>query len=98
MSPVTGRLNVLIRQLAYREGEFTLASGRTASFYLDSKLVTYSAEGAALVGEAMFNIVKEYNVDAIGGLTMGADPIVAATIAHSFKVGQPIAGFVVRKE
>lgn len=98
MTPVIDRLNVLLRQRAYREGEFVLASGRTASFYLDAKLVTYSAEGAALVGEAVFEILRQHDVQAVGGLTMGADPIVAATIAHSFRAGAPLEGFVVRKE
>ncbi len=98
MSAENGALATLLARLAYREGEFRLASGRTSSFYLDAKQVTYHPEGVGLVGAAMLDIAREFGVEAVGGPTMGADAIVAAAVWASKDTDAPLTGFVVRKE
>jgi orotate phosphoribosyltransferase len=85
------RLISLLKRDALRTGTFTLASGRTSHYYVDGRTVTLSAEGAAEVGAGVLELIADLpGVGAIGGLTMGADPIVGAALAT--------AGFLVRKE
>ncbi len=91
-------LAALLARLAYREGEFRLSSGRTSSFYLDVKQVTYHPEGVGLVGAAVTAIGDEFGVQAVGGPTMGADAIVASAVWASRGTATPLTGFVVRKE
>lgn len=91
-------LRVLLRERSYREGEFELSSGRTSDYYLDAKQVTFAPEGVDLVGEMFFRAIRDRNVDAIGGLTLGADPIVTAACAAAFRHGEHIPAFVIRKE
>lgn len=88
----------LLADHAYQEGDFVLASGKTASFYLDAKQVTYRADGARLVGEAVLDLIAPYDVQAVGGMTLGADAIVASTVVVSDLKGEPLDGFIVRKE
>ena len=65
-----------------KRGTFTLASGRTSHYYVDGRKVTLSAEGAALIGAGVLEqLATRPEVKAVGGLTMGADPIVGATLA-----------------
>ncbi len=87
----------LLARLSYREGNFPLSSGAVSSFYLDAKQVTYSPEGVVLVGRAILDLIMPFNVEAIGGLTMGADAIVTSTVRASVGSHTPIPGFVVRK-
>ncbi len=91
-------LATLLARLAYKEGEFQLSSGRTSSFYLDAKQVTYHPEGVALVGAGVRAIAQEFGVEAVGGPTMGADAIVASAVWASKDGPAPVTGFVVRKE
>ena len=88
----------LFARLSYREGEFRLSSGKMSSFYLDAKKVTYHSDGVKLVGNSVLDILDKHKVDAVGGLTMGADAIVVSTVWASVERGQPISGFIVRKE
>lgn len=90
----------LLRREALRTGTFTLASGRTSPYYVDGRRVTLSAAGAALIGAAVLDQLDELpEVAAIGGLTLGADPIVGATLAVAGERGRPeLRGFLVRKE
>ena len=81
---------------ALLQGEFTLASGKKSSHYYDGKKVTLSPEGAYWVGKAIFEELAEVEVDAVGGLTIGADPIVAAVAVVSHLEGKPIPSFIVR--
>ena len=72
------RLVALLKRDALRTGTFTLASGRTSHYYVDGRRVTLSAEGAALIGAGVFDLLAgRPEVSAVGGLTLGADPIVA---------------------
>jgi len=91
------RLYRLIREKAYREGDIKLASGKTSKYYLDARVVTLSSEGAFLVGSIIFDLVQGFKVVAIGGPTMGADPIVGAIAAISFQNNKPINTFLIRK-
>jgi orotate phosphoribosyltransferase len=92
------RLRALIREKAYKEGEFKLASGKMSSYYINGKMVTLDPEGLLLVSELLFEFCREAGVEAIGGPTIGADPIVAGVAVVSQLRGQPILPFLVRKE
>lgn len=77
---------------------FKLASGRESPYYVDCRPVTHSAQGLALIGEIVFDLVKDLEIQAIGGLTMGADPIAHAVALTSYRYGKPVNAFSVRKE
>jgi orotate phosphoribosyltransferase len=92
------RLLDIIKQKSLLKGQFTLTSGATSNYYLDMKPTTFDPEGAFLVAEIINDRLKdEPDVSAVGGLELGAVPIVAAVCARSFQ-DRPISGFVVRKE
>jgi len=92
-------LIALIRQNALKFGKFTLSSGRQATYYLDGKQVTLHPNGARLVAEGILDLLDPDNMPtAIGGMSIGADPITAAVVTMSAVRGAPIAGFMVRKE
>ena len=94
------RLLELLTKLAYEKRKVVLASGRESDFYIDTKQATLSAEGHYLVGRLVLAEVRSLvpDVQAVGGLTMGADPITSATSLTSFLAGHPIPAFYVRKE
>jgi orotate phosphoribosyltransferase len=94
------RLIALLKRDALQTGTFTLASGRTSHYYVDGRKVTLSAEGAAQVGAGVLGLLADLpDVAAVGGLTMGADPIVGATLAVAGAGTRPgLLGFLVRKE
>jgi orotate phosphoribosyltransferase len=88
----------LVRQKALQFGEFTLASGKKASYYLDGKQVTLDSAGARLVGEGILDLLADRLPDAVGGMSIGADPITAAIITIAGTRGVALRGFMVRKE
>lgn len=94
------RLLELLRSRAFQEREVVLSSGRTSNFYLDCKQVSLDPEGAALIGELFHSAIDEVapQAVAVGGLTLGADPLATATSVMSFLAGRPRAAFLVRKE
>src|SRR3954453_10010737 len=94
------RLVELLRRDALRTGTFTLASGRTSHYYVDGRAVTLAAEGAAQVGAGVLDVLADLpEVAAVGGLVVGADPIVGAALAVAGLHGRPdLRGFLVRKE
>ena len=94
------RLLELLRTHAFQEREVTLSSGLKSSFYIDCKQVSLDAEGAALIGELFHLVIDEVapSAIAVGGLTLGADPLATATSVFSFQAGRPRAAFIVRKE
>ena len=94
------RLLELLRNRAFAEREVTLSSGLKSNFYIDCKQVTLDAEGATLCGELFYAAVARLapTAIAVGGLTMGADPLATATSIASFRAGKPLAAFLVRKE
>ncbi|MFZ5831236.1 MAG: orotate phosphoribosyltransferase [Planctomycetota bacterium] len=88
----------LFRQKALKFGDFTLASGKKATYYLDGKQVTLDAAGAKLIGEGILDLLAGRAPDAVGGMSIGADPITAAVVTMSGVRGVPLKGFMVRKE
>lgn len=90
----------LLRTRAFAEREVTLSSGLKSNFYIDCKQVTLDAEGAMLCGELFHEAIETLcsTATAVGGLTMGADPLATATSIASFRAGKPRAAFLVRKE
>ncbi|MFO7762035.1 MAG: orotate phosphoribosyltransferase [Desulfobia sp.] len=94
------RLKEIILEKSYRQGTFTLTSGRQSDFYIDGKQTTLSAEGAWLCGSLIFDRLRNNPVPigAVGGMTLGADPLVTAVSIASFLEGSPIPAFIVRKK
>ena len=90
------RLLEYTKEHAVLRGDFTLASGAKAAFFFDMKMVTLSPEGAYLVGKVIFDMLKGVDVAAVGGLTLGADPIVTAVSVVSYMEGRPIPAFIER--
>src|ERR1700691_5623760 len=90
----------LLRAKSIKRGDFTLASGKHSSYYLDCRLTTLDAEGARLTGYCVLQLLDELGVkaDAIGGLSMGADRVVSAAIVVSAIEKRRVQGFLVRKE
>lgn len=75
-----------------------LTSGRTSNYYIDAKMTTLDPNGANLTARLFLEILEEFDIDAIGGYTLGADPIVSAIAALSVETGRPLPAFIVRKE
>jgi orotate phosphoribosyltransferase len=94
------RLAEVLRTRAFQEREITLSSGLRSNFYIDCKQVSLDAEGAHLIGSLFASIVDELApaAQAIGGLTLGADPLSTAASLISFMRGRPRGAFIVRKE
>lgn len=88
----------LFRERALKFGDFTLASGRKASYYLDGKQITLHSEGLRQVAEGLLDLLADVEFDAIGGMSIGADPIIGAVLAVAAQRGRDLAGFLVRKE
>lgn len=100
---VTTERTERILKLAYEtrallEGDFTLSSGKKSDHYYDGKQLTLHPEGAYLIGEEIFDRLAGIDVDAIGGLVIGAIPVVTAVTLVSYKEGRPIPSFIVREE
>ena len=92
-------LIALVREKALKFGDFTLASGKKATYYLDGKQVTLDPVGARLVAEGMLDLLVAGPMpSAVGGMSIGADPITAAVVTMSAVRGTPLLGFMVRKE
>lgn len=88
----------LIREEAIVWGKVTLASGREADYYVDLRRITLSAVAAPLVGRVMLELTNDLEFDAVGGLTMGADPVAAAMLHAAAAQGRKLDAFVVRKQ
>lgn len=94
------RLQDLLRERAFAERDVVLSSGKRSSFYIDCKQVSLHAEGAFLIGQLVRAVIARLapEAEAVGGLTLGADPLATAVSVASFLAGQPLHAFVVRKE
>ncbi len=101
IATLKARLAKLILEKSFRYADkpiFKLASGRMSQYYFNCKPVTMSPEGMYLIGEIIFSLVASLKPDAIGGLTLGADPIAYAVCLTSYLKGTSIKAFTVRKE
>ena len=92
------RLIELVHEKALQRGEFVLASGKKANFYLDCRKLTFSSEGINEIAEGMLKCIGDDMPDAVGGMELGAVPITAAIVARAGQLGHPLQGFVVRKK
>lgn len=91
-----GRLAALLLEKSYRAGEITLTSGRKSDYYFDCKQTALYPEGAWLIGNLLFDLLPQ-DVVGVGGMTLGADPLVTAVSLVSHLRGRPMPAFIVRK-
>jgi orotate phosphoribosyltransferase len=84
-------------KLAYKEGDFVLSSGQRSSYYINGKLVTLHPQGALTVGRLLLSLLPD-DVEAVAGLTLGADPMVTAVSVVSAYENRPLPGLILRKE
>lgn len=94
------RLMELLRERSLQRGEFVLASGARSSYYVDCRTTTTHAEGQFLIGQLCWELLKASGLHpaAVGGLTMGADPVACAVAYTSWLGGEPVNAFSVRKQ
>jgi orotate phosphoribosyltransferase len=94
------KLKELLLKKSYREGRVKLSSGKESDFYIDGKQTTLDAEGAYLCGKLLYDLIcsSEERIGAVGGMTLGADPLVTAVSIVSYLEGESLPAFIVRKE
>ena len=97
MTAARDRLLDLVKDRAVVHGRVTLSSGKEADYYVDLRRITLDGEAAPLVGDVMLDLVADLEIDAVGGLTMGADPVATAMLHAAHRRGQRLDAFVVRK-
>ncbi len=97
MMSVKEDLKKEILNKAVVQGRVILSSGRESDYYIDLRRVTLDSVAAPLVGEVMLDLTKELDYEAVGGLTLGADPVATAMLHAAAKQGKKIDAFVVRK-
>ena len=93
----TATLIEAIKQLAIVHGEVTLSSGRQADFYIDMRRVTLDGATAPVIGRVMRELVADWDFEAVGGLTLGADPVATSMLHAAAAAGERVDAFVVRK-
>jgi orotate phosphoribosyltransferase len=94
----TAELIEQVKKLAIVRGSVTLSSGRTADYYVDMRRCTLDGAVAPIIGRVMRALVADWNFEAVGGLTLGADPVAGAMMHAAAAVGERLNAFVVRKE
>ena len=98
VSELKKKLYALLEREALKKGSFTLSSGKQSAYYLDGRIITLTPEGAYLVAAIILDMVRDLKIDAIGGPTLGADPIVGAVAYRAHEQNIPLKTFIVRKE
>ena len=88
----------LFHERALKFGDFTLASGKKSTYYLDGKQISLHSIGLRLVSNGLLDLLNDVTFDAIGGMTIGADPIVGGVLVAAAEIGRSLDGFLVRKE
>lgn len=98
--PLKSRLKALLLALSYERRQVTLASGATSDFYFDCKQTSLNALGSTLLGEVFLQKLQALpeKIEAVGGPTLGADPLVTAVAVTSQIQGRPVHAFIIRKE
>jgi orotate phosphoribosyltransferase len=96
-APARDRLLELIKDKAIVHGRVTLSSGKEADYYVDLRRITLDGEAAPLVGQVMSDLTRDLRFDAVGGLTLGADPVATAMLHAAAAAGGRLDAFVVRK-
>ncbi|MDI6605737.1 MAG: orotate phosphoribosyltransferase [Candidatus Omnitrophota bacterium] len=97
VAELKSKLLALLKKEAYKKGKFVLSSGRTSDYYLDGRAITLTPQGAYLVASIILEMIKDDDIDAVGGPTLGADPIVGAIACLAHINNIPIKTFIVRK-
>jgi orotate phosphoribosyltransferase len=92
------RLLELVKSRAVSFGRFTLASGKQSTYYINSKKVLFHSESVALLGEALYDQTRDLDVQAVGGLEVGAIPLTTACVQRYHQEGRAMEGFFVRKQ
>jgi orotate phosphoribosyltransferase len=92
------RLKQLILEKAVKRGEFVLTSGQKSNYYINGKLIALDSEGLALMAEFFLKEIEGENIEAVGGMVIGADPIVGAILTLADQKGIKLDGFLVRKD
>lgn len=98
MMPAKARLLQLLKERSLIFGDITLASGQKSKYYIDGKMILMGSESASLIGELIYDGIKDLHVVAVGGPGLGAIPMATATVIHAHRVGKVLEGFSVRKE
>lgn len=96
-SPDRDHLRRMLLERSMRFGEFVLSSGITSNYYIDVRKTSLHPQGLLWISQLFWELLESEGVTAIGGLTMGADPLVAGVMIHSSRVGRPLDGFLVRR-
>ncbi|MGE4299258.1 MAG: orotate phosphoribosyltransferase [Desulfovibrionaceae bacterium] len=94
----TKSLARLLLEKSYKEGDFTLTSGKKSEYYFDCKQTALHPEGAYLIGKLFVDMLEGVDVMGVGGMTLGADPLVSAVTVVSHLEDRPLPGFIVRKQ
>ena len=97
LKELKARLLALLKKEALKKGRFVLSSGKISNYYLDGRIITLIPEGTYLVASIILELIKDRDIDAIGGPTLGADPIVGAVACLSHIKKIPLKTFIVRK-
>jgi len=98
MDTKRSRLLEAFKSRAFQTGHFVLASGKTSTYYIDSKKALFNSEVISLLGDVILDMTKALKADAMGGLEVGAIPLAAAVLVKYQEVGIPLEGFFVRKK
>ncbi|MFN2343119.1 MAG: orotate phosphoribosyltransferase, partial [Desulfonatronovibrio sp.] len=90
----------LLHTKSYKEGNFTLTSGKKSEYYFDCKQTALHPQGGYLIGKLILNLIieSEMKIKGVGGMTLGADPLISAVTVVSYLEGHPLPGFIIRKE
>ncbi|MBI4846104.1 MAG: orotate phosphoribosyltransferase [Candidatus Omnitrophica bacterium] len=92
-----GQLLPILKKLCFKKKRVILASGKISNYYFDARIGSLSSQASYLIATIILEMIKKDRINAIGGLTLGADPIIGAAVALSFKNKNPLNGFIVRK-
>ena len=98
MTDLKRRLARLLMEKSYREGDFTLASGKKSDYYFDCRVTSLSAEGSWLIGTLFNAMLEDLAIAGVGGMSLGADPLVSSVTVISQSLGRPLNGLLVRKQ
>jgi len=96
-SPDRDHLRRMLLERSMRFGEFVLSSGVTSNYYIDVRKTSLYPQGLQWISRLFWELLEPEGITAIGGLTMGADPLVAGLMLHSIQAGRPLDGFLVRR-
>ena len=96
-SPDRDHLRRMLLERSMRFGEFVLSSGITSNYYIDVRKTSLHPQGLLWISQLFWELLEPEGITAVGGLTMGADPLVAGLMLHSAQLGRPLDGFLVRR-